>query len=180
MDRGKEVSGGLVIAGGNGAVLLELAVEILDEMACLVHLFIESALVFAIALWRDHQVFSCRTKWFDHPLVGIEGFVCHQSIGLHLRQQRVGSFQVMGLAWSEQEGNRIAQGVDQGMDFGAQPAFAAPDRLVFAVFFWAPALCWWARTMVLSIMAYSLSASAANISNTFFHTPLLAQRENRV
>ena len=29
-------------------------------------------------------------------------------------------------------------------------------------------------------MAYSLSASAANISNTFFHTPLFAQRENRV
>src|SRR5271166_3733284 len=29
-------------------------------------------------------------------------------------------------------------------------------------------------------MAYSLSASAAKISSTFFHTPLLAQRENRV
>src|SRR5207248_5475685 len=76
MDAGEEVSGGLVIAGGNGAVLLELAVEILDEMACLVHFFIESTLVFAIALWRDHQVFSCRAKRFDHPLVGIEGFVC--------------------------------------------------------------------------------------------------------
>jgi len=34
--------------------------------------------------------------------------------------------------------------------------------------------------MVLSIMAYSLSASAASISKSFFHTPLLAQRENRV
>jgi hypothetical protein len=48
------------------------------------------------------------------------------------------------------------------MDFGAQPLFAAPDRLVFAGFFWAPALCWCARTIVLSIMAYSLSASAAS------------------
>jgi hypothetical protein len=34
--------------------------------------------------------------------------------------------------------------------------------------------------MVLSIIAYSLSASAAKVSNTFCHTPLLAQRENRV
>src|SRR2546429_2802969 len=142
-------------------------------MACLVHFFIESTLVFAIALRRDHHVFSCRTKGFDHPFIGIEGFVCHQSVGLHLRKQHVGPFQVMGFARGEQEAKRIAQGVDQGMDFGAQPAFAAPDRLVFAVFFWAPALCWWARTMVLSIMAYSLSASAANISNTFFHTPTL-------
>ena len=29
-------------------------------------------------------------------------------------------------------------------------------------------------------MAYSLSASLASISNSFFHTPLLAQREKRV
>ena len=141
MDAGEEVSGGLVVAGGNGAVLLELAVEILDEMACLVHLFIESALVFAIALWRDHQVFSCRAKRFDHPLVGIEGFVCHQSVGLHLRKQHVGPFQVMGLARGEQEAKRIAQRIDERMNLGAQPAFAASDRLVFAVFFCAPALC---------------------------------------
>ena len=33
---------------------------------------------------------------------------------------------------------------------------------------------------MLSIMAYSLSASLASISNSFFHTPLLAQREKRV
>src|SRR6266403_5519188 len=86
----------------------------------------------------------------------------------------------MCLPWRQEEGKRIAQGIDQRMDFGAQSAFAAPDRLVFTLFFWAPALCWCARTIVLSIMAYSLSASAAKISNTFFHTPLLAQRENRV
>src|SRR5207248_9558800 len=110
MDAGEEVSGGLVIAGGNGAVLLELAVEILDEMACLVHFFIESTLVFAIALWRDHQVVSCRAKRFDHPLVGIEGFVCHQSTGLHLRQQRAAPSHGIALAWSEQERNRISQG----------------------------------------------------------------------
>jgi hypothetical protein len=180
VDAGEEISGGLVVARGKGAVLFELAVEILDEVACLVHFFIESARVFAIALRRDHQVFSCRAKRFDHPLVGIEGFVCHQSAGLHLRKQHVGPFQVMGLARGEEEGKRLAQGVDQTMDFGAQPAFAASDRLIFAVFFWAPALCWWARTMVLSIMAYSLSASDANISNIVFHTPLLAQRENLV
>src|SRR6266851_120770 len=86
----------------------------------------------------------------------------------------------MCLTWCQEERKRIAQGVDQRMEFGAQSAFAAPDRLVVAVFFWAPALCWCARTIVLSIMAYSLSASAAKISNTFFHTPPLAQRENRV
>jgi hypothetical protein len=47
----------------------------------------------------------------------------------------------MDLAWSQKEGERVAQGINQRMDFGAQPAFAAPDRFVSAVFFWAPALC---------------------------------------
>jgi len=60
---------------------------------------------------------------------------------LHLRQQRISALQIMCLTWCQEEGKRIAQGVDQRMDFGAQSAFAAPDCLVFAVFFWAPALC---------------------------------------
>src|ERR1700737_5385632 len=149
-------------------------------MARLVHLLVKGALGFAIALGRDHRGLTCREQGLDHAFVGIESFVCQQSIGLHLRQQRIGAFEIMCLPWGQQEGKRIAQGVRQRVDFGAQSAFAAPDRLVFAVFFWAPALCWCARTIVLSIMAYSLSASAAKISNTFFHTPLLAQRENRV
>jgi hypothetical protein len=44
----------------------------------------------------------------------------------------------------------------------------------------APALCWWARTTVLSIIAYSLSASPAKCLKILSHTPVLAQREKRV
>jgi hypothetical protein len=47
----------------------------------------------------------------------------------------------MGLARRQYEAQRIAKGIDKGMDLCAQPAFAASDRLVFAVFFCAPALC---------------------------------------
>src|SRR5258706_15442226 len=83
----------------------------------------------------------------------------------------------MGLAGCQENRNGIAQCVDHGVDFGAQSALAAPDRLVLAVFFWAPALCWCARTMVLSIMAYSLSASAAKTPKIFSTTPLPPQRK---
>src|SRR5258706_15245243 len=110
----------------------------------------------------------------------MKGFTRQQGIGLHLRQERIRSFQTRGLAGGQEKPNGVAPCVDHGVDFGAQSALAAPDRLVLVVFFWAPALCWCARTMVLSIMASFLSASAARISNTFFHTPLPAQRENRV
>jgi hypothetical protein len=59
----------------------------------------------------------------------------NKGVGLHLGQKRVGTFQIMGLPRSQEEGQRIAKGIDHGMDFRAQSAFAAPDRLVFAVFF---------------------------------------------
>jgi hypothetical protein len=55
------------------------------------------------------------------------------------------------LAAGQEEADRVAQRVDQGVDLGAQSAARASDRLVLIGFFWAPALCWWARTMVLSI-----------------------------
>jgi hypothetical protein len=60
---------------------------------------------------------------------------------LHVRQQGVRPLQIMGLAWGQEEADGIAEGIDQGVDPGAQPAFASADRLILAVFFWAPALC---------------------------------------
>ena len=180
MDAGEEVSGCLVVAGSNRSVLLELAEEIFHEMARFVHLLVETPFDLAITFRGNNGFFSCLEERLDHALVCVIRFVCQQSVCPHLRQKLIGAIQIMGLAWAQQEGERITQGIDHGVDFGAQSALAAPDRLVFARFFWAPALCWWARTMVLSIMAYSLSASAARSSNSFFHTPVLAQRENRV
>jgi hypothetical protein len=53
----------------------------------------------------------------------------------------VGADEIMCLAAGEMEADRIADRIDQSMDFGAQPAAGAADGLVFAIFFWAPALC---------------------------------------
>ena len=135
MDCGEEISGGFVVARSDGAELLELAEEIFDEMARLVHLFVEETREFAVALGRDDWRLARGEERLDDTLVGIESLVRQQSVSPHLGQQRVGTLQIMGLAWGQKEGDGIAQGVDQGMDFGAQPAFAASDRLVFTVFF---------------------------------------------
>jgi hypothetical protein len=53
----------------------------------------------------------------------------------------VGADQVMGLTASQEEADRVAQSINQSMDLGTQPAARSSDRLVFAVFFFAPALC---------------------------------------
>ncbi len=85
MDCGEEISGGFVVARCDGAKLLELAEEIFDEMPRLVHLFVEGARDFAVALGGDHRRFARRKERLDQALVGIKSFVCQQSIGLHLR-----------------------------------------------------------------------------------------------
>ena len=135
MDGAEEVSGGLIVAGRNRSVLLELTIEILHEVARLVQFLVVEARNLSIALGRNDEVFSCRKQRLDDPRIGIESLVCQQSVGLHLGQKHVGTLQIMGLPRSQEESQRISEGVDHGVDFGAQSAFAAPDRLVFAIFF---------------------------------------------
>ena len=135
MDAGEEVSGGLVIAGRDRSVLLELAIEVLHEVARLVQFPVVRALNLSISFGRNDELFSFRKQRPDDAFIGIESLVCQQSVGLHLGQKHVGTLQIMGLPRGQEEGQRIAKGVDHGMDFGAQSALAAPDRLVFAVFF---------------------------------------------
>ena len=70
----------------------------------------------------------------------------------------------------------IAEGITGCMNFGRQTSAGATDTFLGAIPFFAPALCWWARTIVLSIWAYSLSASAASTSKICCQTPHLFQR----
>ena len=135
MDGGEEVSGGLIIAGRNGSVLLELTIEVLHEVARLVQFLVVEALNLSITLGWNDELFSCREQRLDNAFIGIESLVCQQGVSLHLGQKLVGTLQIMGLSRSQEESQRISEGVDHGMYFGAQSAFAAPDRLIFAVFF---------------------------------------------
>ena len=73
----------------------------------------------------------------------------------------------------------MAQRIHREMDLGTQPAPRAPEG-VRAVFFWAPAACWWARTIVLSMSSASKSASWRIAAMIRGHTPFLPHREKRV
>lgn len=110
-------------------------------MTCFVGVSVKIALDLAVALGRDHERLPACPQRLDHPLIRIEGLVCQQGLRRHIRQQRVGAFEIMGLARRQDEVQRIAQRIDKRMNLGTQRAFAAPDRLVFVVFFCAPALC---------------------------------------
>jgi len=161
LDGSQEVPRGLLVAGGDRAKLLDLGEKVLNQMTRRIKLSVIVAWRGAIGSRRDYSGLARGRQGFKHALVGVERLVGDQLIGLHRRQQVIGPDQVVCLAAGQEEADRVAQCIDQGVYLGAQPAARSPDRLVLAGFFSAPALCWWARTMVLSIIAYSLSASAA-------------------
>jgi hypothetical protein len=104
-------------------------------VARLVQFLVVEALKLSITLGWNDELFSCGKQRLDNALIGIESLVCQQGVSLHLGQKLVGTLQIMGLPRSQEESQRISEGVDHRMDFGAQSAFAAPDRLIFAVFF---------------------------------------------
>ena len=64
-----------------------------------------------------------------------------QHIGRHRRQEMVRSHKVVRFTAGQEKAERVPERIDQCMDLGAQSAARAPDRLVLAGFFWAPALC---------------------------------------
>ena len=119
-----------------------------------------------VGLGRDHSRLASPGQAFEHARIGVERLVGDQCASLHTGEQVVGPCEVVGLACGQVEADRVAERVHHRVYLRAQAAAGASDRLVLAGavranFFWAPALCWWARTTVLSIIACSLSASAA-------------------
>jgi len=53
----------------------------------------------------------------------------------------IGANQIMGLAAAQHERDRVAQSIDERVNFGAQSTAGSPDGLIATGFFLAPTLC---------------------------------------
>jgi len=99
----------------------------------------------------------------DDPFISIISFIGDYDTGLNPASSTSAPHKIMDLALGEMKTDGFTQPIHHGMDLCTQPAFAASNGLVaalFALLFWAPALGWCVRSIVESIMAYLLSASA--------------------
>ena len=130
MDGTEEVASRLVVASGDGAVLLEPGEEVLDEVASLVEMAVVVARLLARAARRDDHSFVRCQQWLDHPSLGVERPIGDEAVGFVARQQRIGAFEIMGLAGREMKARRVAEGIDRGVDLGAQAPAAAPEGLL--------------------------------------------------
>lgn len=82
-----------------------------------------------------------------HECIGVIAFVTHHRLRGQARDQILCQRDISHLASTEQKPQRVAQSIDRDVNLGAQAPARAAERLR-AFFFWAPAACWWARTVM--------------------------------
>ena len=149
-DGGEEVSGELVVAGGDAAEVFEFVEEALDEVALAVELGIDGSLPLAVALGRDVGGGAVSDQEVENGL-GIVAAVGDGVAGRLEAFDEVGDGGLVGgLAGGQQEADRETAGVDHGVDLGAQSSTRTADGVIRAPFF-PPAACWWARTIEVSM-----------------------------
>ncbi len=116
------------------------------------------------------------------PIV-VEGFVGEQGADGDAGDQRFDADAVVSLTRQQGEARQIAERVDKRDDFGRQTTARSPDCLILSPPL-APAPCWWTRTIVPSIMAYSKSGSPDNalkrLLRKHLHRPAAKAPEDRI
>lgn len=162
----------------NPPELLDPAKEALDQVTVLVLFRIKFPLLLAVAFQGD----DCLCPGFfklGQQAVGIVSLVRQHRFRRKPIQQPDGLGNVMHLPAGQAPTGELPQPLDHRMGFGARPATRTPKGL-FSLFWGAPAACWWARTIVLSMKAPSKSASLHNSASTRRHTSASGQRANRL
>ena len=114
----------------------------------------------------------------DDKRVGVVSLVSHNRQGIKSINQGLGLRYVRSFATSQKQTNGISQSIHRSMDLCRQSATRTSDVLR-PFFFWAPAACWWARTMVLSMKSISKSGSPDTASANRTHVPFSHHRANR-
>lgn len=122
MDGGEEVDGEPVVAGGDASEVLEATEHALDGVAIPVEVGREAVLPDPVRLGRDVRHRALR---FDGATdaVAIVALVGVQDAALRKAfQQRRSRCAISHLATGQQEGDRPAESIGQGVDLGRPPA----------------------------------------------------------
>jgi hypothetical protein len=122
LDGGEEVPRSLLVSSGDRTKLLDLGKEVLDQMALAIKMTVIVARWGPVGSRRDHRGLARLRQRLKYARIGVERLVADQGIGLHRGQQVVGPDQVVCLAAGQEESDRVAQRVDQGVYLGAQSA----------------------------------------------------------
>src|ERR1700676_3447272 len=145
MDHRLEALIGFVGAHRDTLELLELAEEVLDQMAPFVHLGVDLEWGGAARMLRNHDLGAALVEVGD-DVVAVEGLVGDQGAERDPLDQRRDADSIEALSRQQDESDEVAQGIGEGQDFGRHAALGLADGLA------APCPWRWTLTMVASTM----------------------------
>ena len=119
--------------------MLDFVPETLGEITLAVERKIAVSPLLTVFPWRDHWSDGSAIEHVDQR-IRVVSLVTDKSTRIGSFEQRFRGRQIMRLPWRQHQVERIAQSIDEHVDFGAQSSARFADRLR-AVFFRAPALC---------------------------------------
>ena len=130
--------------------MFEFAEEALDQVSLSIDFLIDAALDSAISLGRDvgAPAFAFDERNEMLPVIGPIGDKITdggQAFDQAWRRCLVGS-----VALGQQQPDRQAMHIDDGVELGGQSSTRTANGVIFAPFF-PPAACWWARMTELSM-----------------------------
>ena len=180
LEGGEEVAGEPVVTGCDAPEVFQPVEHALDGVSTAVQIGREAAFPAALDLGRDVGRGSLGLDLPAHG-VGVVALVpLHQVGRRHLVQQSLRSRAVGDLAAGQQEGDRTARRVGQGVDLRRPPAAGLPDRLTALPHF-PPEAQRCAFTAELSIRSSAGGPPApASAWNMSAQTPLAAHRWKRL
>src|SRR5215212_7785838 len=192
-----EGRGALVVAGGEGTVLLAAGEEVLDQVSAAVEVPIEGPGAVLGAELGDGVADAPTTEGGTVAMSRV-GFVARGPAGTTARpsasratdralvHERLEDGRFVLLTRSEQHGQRLASALGLEVHLGREAALAAPQRLRFWRPPFAPAACWCARITVpstkwtLQSTSPAASASCWIAAKSRSQTPASRQRQNRL
>src|SRR3954453_17719060 len=181
LDEGEIACGGLVVAGGDGAELLQLVIQPLDPIPQAVELAVERQRRRAGRVGRDHRQDAAEQQVLPDP-VGIVAHVADQAARArcHVLDQGLKCTALVRLPGREDDGEWQPIRVAAQVQLGREAAAGAAQRLSVLPPL-APAACWWARTTVASSICSRSSAAPlpARAANTASNRPTARPRAKR-
>src|SRR6202171_6761292 len=173
MDHRLEALIGFVGAHRDTLELLELAEEVVDEMAPFVHLGVDLERGGAARMLRNHDLGAPLVEVGD-DVVAVEGLVGDRGAKLDAVDERRDADSIEALSRQQDESDEIAERVGEDQDLGRHAPLGAADGLALSPPF-APCPWRWTLTMVASTIAYSMSGASEQASKSLVKTSALTQ-----
>jgi hypothetical protein len=131
VDHRGEVSVGFLTSHGDSFELFDFGEEVFDEMAPLVHDFVDLPRLSAPRSLRNDNLGAARVHFRDDP-VRVKSLVRQQGVKANAIDQRCDANRIVPIAGQQPEADKIAKGVGQGEDFGRPAALRFADGLILS------------------------------------------------